>query len=134
MKKIVLVFAFSLITSVGFAQEKASREDVSKVIEKSGALAQMDAAKSQILAMIPKEKQPGFLIEFDVITKKVSDKTIDIYLAEFTKEDIKAMLDFYNSPVGKKIADKTPAIAEKSQESMVELQAEVQAMVMKYMQ
>lgn len=133
MKKIVAVCAFAFISSVGFAQDKASREDVVKVIESSGALGQMNAAKAQILEMIPKDKQPAFLIEFEGITKKVTDKTIDIYLAEFTKEDIKSMLAFYNSPVGKKIAEKSSVIAEKSQESMMELQTEVQALVMKYM-
>lgn len=134
MKKIVLTFAVVLMSCVGFAQEKASKDDVLKVIEASGALEQMTAAKTQILAMIPKDKQAGFLIEFDGIMKKVTDKTADIYIAEYTKADIKAMLDFYNSPVGKKISAKAPAIATKAQETMVELQSEVQAVVMKYMQ
>lgn len=133
MKKSIIICAFAFISTIGFAQEKANRDDVVKVIESSGALGQMNAAKLQILEMIPKDKQPAFLIEFEGVTKKVTDKTIDIYLTEFTKEDIKAMLAFYNSPVGKKISEKSQIIAEKSQESMVELQTEVQAIVMKYM-
>jgi hypothetical protein len=55
-------------------------------------------------------------------------------MQEYSKEDIKAMLAFYNSPVGKKMAEKSEIIATKSQESMAGLQGEVQALLMKYMQ
>lgn len=134
MKKLLVIAVFALASQVSFAQDKPSREDVLKVIEHSGSSSQINAAKKQILAMIPKEKQAAFLVEFDVIVKKANEKTVDLYLQEFTKEDVKAMLDFYNSPVGKKMAEKSEVIATKSQEAMVSLQSEMQTMVMKYMQ
>jgi hypothetical protein len=134
MKKLFLTIAFGLVSQVGFAQEKASREDIYNVIERSGAAGQMTAAKKQILGMIQKDKQTAFLIEFDILMKKANENTVDVYLQEYTKEDIKAMNDFYNSPVGKKMAEKSEIIATKSQEAMVGLQSEIQAMVMKYMQ
>lgn len=134
MKKLLVAFVFALVSHVGFAQEKATREDVYKVIEKSGASGQMNAAKKQILAMIPQDKQAAFLVEFDVVMKKANDKTVDVYLQEYTKEDIKAMLAFYESPVGKKMSEKAEVIATKSQEAMMGLQSEIQTMVMKYMQ
>jgi len=134
MKKLVVALVFSFVSQVSFAQDKASREDVYNVIEQSGAAGQMTAAKKQILGMIQKDKQAAFVIEFDILMKKANEKTVDVYLQEFTKEDIKAMNDFYNSPVGKKMAEKSEIIATKSQESMVGLQSEIQAMVMKYMQ
>ena len=134
MKKLVFTVAFAILTTVSFAQDKPSTADVMKVIEKSGAQGQMNAAKKQILTMIPSDKQAAFLIEFDSIIAKSQDKTADVYIAEYTKEDIKAMLAFYDSPVGKKMADKAEKIAEKSQESMMEIQTELQTMMMKYMQ
>jgi hypothetical protein len=84
--------------------------------------------------MIPKDKQAAFIVEFDAILKKANEKTVDVYLQEFTKDDIKAMLAFYESPVGKKMADKSEVIATKSQEAMAGLQSEIQTMMMKYMQ
>ena len=134
MKKLVFTVAFAILTTVSFAQDKPSKADVIKVIEKSGAQGQMNAAKKQILTMIPADKQAAFLIEFDTIIAKSQDKTAEVYIAEYTKEDIKAMLAFYDSPVGKKMADKAEKIAEKSQESMMEIQGELQTMMMKYMQ
>jgi hypothetical protein len=84
--------------------------------------------------MIPKDKQAAFVVEFDILLKKVNDATVEIYMQEYSKEDIKAMLDFYSSPVGKKMADKAEIIATKSQESMASLQGEIQALLMKYAQ
>ncbi len=61
-------------------------------------------------------------------------KTHNVESESYSKEDIKAMLAFYESPVGKKMSEKAPAIMEKSQASMMELQGEIQSMMMKYMQ
>ena len=134
MKKLLFAVVFGLVSQLGFSQDKATREEVMQAIEKSGAFGQLDAAKKQVLEMIPKEKQPAFAVEFDVILKKATDATIDIYMQEYTKDDVKAMLAFYNSPVGKKMAEKASLIAQKSQDSMRSLQGEVQALVMKYVQ
>ncbi|NNT70593.1 DUF2059 domain-containing protein [Flavobacterium sp. IMCC34852] len=134
MKKLLFVVALALVSQLGFSQDKATREEVEQVIEKSGALGQIDSAKKQVLEMIPADKKAAFAVEFDIIIKKATDATIDIYLQEYSKEDVKAILAFYNSPVGKKMSEKASVIAQKSQDSMMSLQGEVQALVMKYMQ
>lgn len=134
MKKLVLTAIFVFVSVAGMAQEKATREDVLKVIEKSGASGQLNAAKKQIIGMIPKDKHAAFVIEFDTLMKKINEKTVDVYLEEYTKDDIKSMLAFYDSPVGKKMTEKSEVIATKSQEAMAGMQGEIQAIVMKYMQ
>jgi hypothetical protein len=132
MKKLLLAFVFVLVSQIGFAQENASKEDVSALIKKSGNSGQMSAARTQMLTMIPQDKHAAFLVDFDILMKKVNDATVEIYMQEYSKEDIKAMLAFYNSPVGKKMAEKSEKIANKSQESMASLQGEIQALMMKY--
>jgi hypothetical protein len=52
----------------------------------------------------------------------------------YTKEDIKAMIAYYNSPVGKKIKEKAGEVAEKSQAAGQEWGEGLQGMMMKYMQ
>ena len=118
MKKLVFAVAFAFLSTVSFSQDKPTKADVMKVIERSGAQGQLTAVKKQILAMIPKDKQAAFLIEFDAIIAKSQEKTAEVYIQEYTKEDVKAMLAFYESPVGKKMAEKSEKIAEKSQEAM----------------
>jgi uncharacterized protein len=134
MRKLLFAASIAFVCNVGFAQDKPAKADVMKVIEKSGAQGQMSAAKKQILAMIPKDKQAAFVIEFDAIIAKSQEKTADIYMQEYTKDDVKAMLAFYESPIGKKMAEKSEKIAEKSQEAMMSLQEEIQSMMMKYLQ
>lgn len=73
-------------------------------------------------------------MEFDAMMKKINEKTAEVYAQTYTKEDIKAMMAFYNSPVGKKMKEKAGEINQKSQEAMMEIQADLQAMMMKYMQ
>ncbi|MCA6422275.1 MAG: DUF2059 domain-containing protein [Flavobacterium sp.] len=134
MKKLLVAVAFAFVTQVGFAQDKPSKEEVLQVIEKSGGSGQLNAAKKQLLGMVPADKQAAFIVEFDVLIKKVNDATAEIYMNEYTKEDVKAMLAFYNSPVGKKMAEKSEVITEKSQAAMMSLQGEMQTMMMKYAQ
>jgi uncharacterized protein len=134
MKKLILTVAFTLVSIISFAQDDAFKKDVLKVIELSGSGGQMNAAKKQILSMIPKEKQAAFIIEFDAMMPKIHEATAKVYMEEYTKEDIKEMLAFYESPVGKKMAEKAEVIMTKSQEAMASLQGDIQALVMKYMQ
>jgi hypothetical protein len=107
MKKLIVAVAFAFVTHVGFAQDEAFKKDVLRVIEMSGAANQMKSAKNQILQMVPKEKQAAFIIEFDSTLPSLYDKLAVIYMEEYSKEDIKAMIAFYESPVGKKINEKS---------------------------
>ena len=70
MKKFLLSIAFVFVTGVMVAQEKPNKEDVLQVIEKSGASGQLNAAKKQLLSMIPSAKHAAFVIEFDALMKK----------------------------------------------------------------
>ena len=134
MKKFIITLALVLVAQFGFSQvDEAFKKDVLKVIEKSGGGAQVNAAKKQVLAMIPAEKQTAFLVELDVILNKIQDETAKIYMQEYTKEDIKAMLAFYESPVGKKMTAKAEILSTKSQESMMSVQTDVQELMSKYM-
>ena len=134
MKKLILTFAFVAVAQLGFAQEDAAfKADVMKVVQRSSG-AQIEGAKKQILGMIPEDKQTAFLVEFDALIAKANESTAKIYMEEYTKEDIKAMLAFYDSPVGKKMDQKAAAITTKSQEAMGELQGEIQEVIGKYAQ
>ncbi len=153
MKKLIVTFGIVLVSQFGFSQaakpataaittstapaapvDEAFKKDVLRVIEKSGTGGQIAGAKKQILGMIPEEKQAAFLVEFEAMLPKIYDASAKIYMEEYTKEDIKAMLAFYDSPVGKKIEEKAEVISSKSQEAMASVQGDMQALVAKYMQ
>lgn len=134
MKKFLIAVAFAFISQVGFAQDDAFKKEVLKVIELSGSANQMKSAKDQILQMVPKDKQAAFILEFDATLPALYDKLAIIYMEEYSKEDIKAMLAFYESPVGKKINEKAGVVLEKSQAAGQEWGQGLQGMMMKYVQ
>lgn len=134
MKKLIVTFALVLLAQVGFSQDEAFKKDVLKVIEMSGAANQMKSAKTQILQMVPKEKQAAFILDFDATMPALYDKIASIYMETYTKEDIKAMMAFYDSPVGRKINEKAGNILEKTQAAGKEWSEELQGLMAKYMQ
>ncbi|RTY92521.1 DUF2059 domain-containing protein [Flavobacterium sp. GT3R68] len=134
MKKVFVTLAFVLVAQIGMAQDDAFKKDVQKVVQMSGTVAQIDLAKGQILKMIPEAKQAAFLIEFNATLPSLYDKITKVYMDTYTKEDVKAMLAFYESPVGKKMTAKSGELAEKSQAAAQEWGQGLQAMMMKYAQ
>ena len=134
MKKIFLTIALVLITQLATSQDEAFKKDILKVLELNGSSAQMKMAKMQVVKMVPVEKQAAFLIEFDATLPSYYDKLVKVYTETYTKEDIKAMLAFYETPVGKKTTAKSDEITEKSQAAMQEWGQGLQGMMMKYMQ
>ncbi|UUC46855.1 DUF2059 domain-containing protein [Flavobacterium cerinum] len=135
MKKIVLTFAFVLAAQIGMAQTNdAFKKDVLKVIEVTGSASQMKIAKDQILKMIPKEKQAAFLVEFDASLPSLYEKIANVYMQEYTHDDVKQILKFYETPVGKKMTEKAGVIAEKNMAASQEWGSSLQGMMMKYMQ
>jgi len=134
MKKIILAVAFVLATQFVVAQDPAFKADVLKVIKISGATAQMDLAKKQIMAMVAEAKQAEFSKDFDAAMPAFYDKLAAIYMKEYTHADIKEMIKFYESPVGKKNAEKAGAIFEQSMLAQQEWGAGLQELMMKYMQ
>lgn len=134
MKKIIITVTLVLIAQFGFSQvDEAFKKDVLKVIERSGSANQMKSVKGRILPQIPEDKQAAFSIDFDAAIPSLYEKLAKVYMETYTKEDIKAMLVFYESPVGKKMADKSAELMEKSQAAGQEWGEGLQEMMMKYM-
>jgi hypothetical protein len=103
MKKILLAAIFMLVAQIGTAQvSDAFKADVKKLLDISGANEQMDAVKKQILEIIPAEKQADFSKEFESALAPLVRAQQDFYTKEFTHDDIKQMVKFYESPAGKK--------------------------------
>jgi hypothetical protein len=134
MKKLLLTIAFILVAQIGMAQDAAFKADVLKVIKISGSTATMDAVKKQVLAMVPEAKHAAFLVEFEATLPALYEKLAAVYMKEYTPADVKEMIKFYESPVGKKISEKAGAIYEQSTLAGQEWGQGLQTMMMKYMQ
>lgn len=133
MKKLLLAVAFMLVAQMGIAQATdAMKADVKKLLEISGATAQMDAAKKQIITMIPAEKHVEFTKEFEASLVPVLKAQEDFYLKEFTIDDIKQMIKYYESPIGKKWVQKSALLNEANMKVYQDWSMELQGILMKY--
>lgn len=139
MKKLLFAVAFTMVAQLSIAQttvkpaNSAAKQDAVKLLDLSGANAQYEVAINQIVKNVPAEKQAEFKKEVIASMSGLTDKIADIYVAEFTHDDIKAMIKYYESPVGKKAASKTGVLAEKAQEIGMEWAQTLQPIIMKYL-
>lgn len=133
MKKILVTLVIVFVTQFATAQD-AFKADVLKVLKASGSAAQMEIAKEQVMNNIPESKRADFSKDFDASLPSLYDKMAKVYMEIYTHDDIKKMLEFYNSPVGKKIAEKASELTKKNMAASQEWGMELQSMMMKYMQ
>lgn len=134
MKKLFSTLLLLIVAQVGMAQEDAFKKDVLKVLEMSGANAQMKVAKDQIIKMVPADKQSAFTAELEATMPGFYDKMAKIYMETYTKDEVKAMIAFYETPVGKKMTEKAAEIFQKGQFAGQDWGKSLQSIMMKYMQ
>ena len=117
MKKIVflLLFSYSLFAS------NSKHNNIRNLLELTGSanlgiqmMNQMIVNFKQAMPNVPEKFWTDFMKE--VNTDDLIKLIIPIYDKYFTKDDIKKMINFYNTPIGKKTIKLMPLIM---QESMV---------------
>lgn len=133
MKKIFLTVIIVFLTQAGFAQD-TFKADVQKMLELTGSTAQADIAKKQILTMVPDTKKAEFVKEFDALVPAYLVYLEKFYMENFTHEEIKQMIKFYETPVGRKLTEKAGGLAEATTQAAQDWAPKIQGLVMKYMQ
>ena len=131
MKNLLSVI-FLLIIQITIAQDASLKADVLKLISISGADAQIKIVKPQILNMVPENKKENFSKEFDASIPSLLDKMANIYMEIYSHNDIKAMIVFYESPVGKKMSEKADELGQKTMQVGQEWSQELQGIMAKY--
>ncbi|MBB1140835.1 DUF2059 domain-containing protein [Myroides sp. WP-1] len=134
MKKIVIVAAFMLAGHFGFAQDAAFKADAEKYMEVSGQMKAFDYMTEEISQNIPEEKRAEFQKEFNVSLNDFKSRMAEIYMEEFTHNEIKELIQLYETPVGKKLYEKNKVLYDKGQQVGMEWGTSVQGIMMKYME
>ena len=124
MKKVFnTLFLVLLVSATSFAQvDKEYTKTLKKMFAVSGANESYNAAIKQMFTMF---KQQYTNVEADIweeLEKEFSqtsindltEKLVPIYAKYMTKDDLVAMINFYETPIGKKYAKNTPLIMQES--------------------
>lgn len=134
MKKLILILTLAFLSQFAAAQSnELFKKDVIRMLEVSSAHTQFKEAKEQILTIIPKENHAAFLVEFEASLQPIYDKFAALYMKEFTHADIKSILKFMESPLGKKMNQKSSVIMQEVFASSQEWATGVKALVTKHM-
>ena len=116
----LLCIAVLLVASfVVKAQSQPTDADIIKMQQVNGSVGSINTMYPQIEAQL-KSSKPGVpqakwaAVKKDVFDVEVAGlikRLIPIYKKHFTKEEVKAIIAFYESPIGKKLASQTPLIS-----------------------
>jgi hypothetical protein len=113
MKNLIITIALVVFVHMSLAQESSFKSDILKMITLSGSDSQLNMAKSQFLKTIPKANQAAFSDIYESTINGFYDKMVKIYMGTYTHDDIKGMIAFYESPLGKKMNQNAGVINEK---------------------
>lgn len=124
MKKTIFLCAATALLAFGTAgaQSPEFAATVKKLITVSGGDATMKMIPEQMAKMFEQQSANIPPKVADEIRKmfseesiaKLVDQMIPIYSKYYTQEDLDGLIEFYNSPVGKKLAETQPKIAMES--------------------
>jgi len=125
MKKIIrisMLIGFLLGSYCAKAQTSDYDKDLAKFLKLSNATATYDMVYDQMKAQL-KMMKPGVSdsvwvnLKKEVFDKEVLELTkqlVPVYQKHFTHEDVKELISFYESPIGKKLATKTPILTQEA--------------------
>ena len=133
MKKLLLTFVVLFAAQVAVAQD-AFKQDVIKYLNASGQRKTFEMLVKDLVKQVPAEKQADFKKELNTSIDDLISKMADVYMTEFTHDEIKTVMKFYDSPVGKKMSEKAEVLYEKGNAVGEQWGMGLQAIMMKYMQ
>lgn len=133
MKKIlfIIVLAICSITANAQTENTKFKEETVKLIKIISADSFMPYIE-QITAAIPEENQTAFSKELEVTFDKLYSSMAEIYMKEFTEEEILQLIAFYETPVGKKIASISGTLSQEASVALQDWGLEVQEIMEKY--
>lgn len=134
MKKILFVGVFALATSGMFAQSSDFKKDVFEYLEITGGTSsQLKMMEAQFSQFIKEEDMKDLLKEIEKELPALNDQIADLYMKSYTHEEIKEILKFYKSPIGKKLSSKTVEIQPEMLEISQKWGISLQPILMKYL-
>lgn len=131
MKKTLLVLLICLGNySISLAQDEAFMVDALKLTRLSNDA--VEASFGQLYAMIPAEKLEDFKEELKPVLDNYYTKMAKVSMEYYSHEDVKQLLDFYESDLGQKMLDAQAKLTVRSMEMAQPLSRELMPIVQKY--
>lgn len=132
-KRVLLVCLFMAMIPFAKAQENPQfTADTVEFLKLTGAGAAFDQAVMQIGAIVSAENKEAYAKEAATSVDLLYTKMAAMYMEEFTHDEIKELLKFYNSDLGKKMASKQMSLMQKGMSLGQTWGMELQQIAQKY--
>jgi hypothetical protein len=138
---VIVLMLMAVSAQSSLAGEKSHRKAAEKLLELSDMASTMDQVIDQTL-MMEIQQTPQLVLYQDVMKRffkkylgweSLKDDFVKIYMEEFTEEEIRDIVAFYETPTGQKTLKKAPVLfakgAEIGQRRVEENIAELQTML-----
>ena len=119
MKKAFIVIVLFCMAGMSYSQDTAMQRDIRKLLEMTGS-AKLGMQVINYLMTSFKESYPNVPQTFwDEFSKEVNEDglvkmVVPIYEKYYTHKDIKGLIKFYKSPLGKKSIELAPQLTQDS--------------------
>ncbi|MGA1227299.1 MAG: DUF2059 domain-containing protein [Tamlana sp.] len=134
MKKILLVctFVFTLSSQIQAQDNSEFKKETIEFLKITGAGEAFESAIAQIGAMVSEENKEAYTKEAMGTLDGLYGKMAELYMAEFTQNEIKELVAFYNTDLGRKLATKQLGLTQKAMIFGQSWGMEVQEIAQKY--
>lgn len=130
MKRLILVFILIVLPINLSAQ--ANKKDVKTFLEVSGAFIKYQTVVDKFTEQLPEESRDSFKKDVQSYLDRLINNEVNLYAASFTQDEILKLIEFYKSPLGIKLIQKTNEINSLSQQETNKIQRDLEGIIMKY--
>lgn len=132
MKKILLTGLLFVALFTQAQNDTGFKNETIKFIKLTGAGTAFDNAIAQIGSMVSDANKEAYTKEANSTLEGLYNKMAELYMAEFTQDEIKELVAFYNTNLGKKLAEKQLGLTQKAMAYGQTWGMEVQEIAQKY--
>lgn len=132
MKKLVLVFVLVSTISITAQENDTFKSETIEFLKLTGATKVFDGAIDQIGNMVSAENKEAYKKEAVGTLDALYEEMAELYMAEFTRDEIQELLKFYKSDIGKKLAEKQLTLTQKGMMMGQSWGMKVQGIAQKY--
>ena len=134
MRLLIISILFTFSFNFSISQEDNYKGLLTDFIKAQGQFETFNATIDQMTSMMGVTLNEDKKVEFtnDVMSSLI-EMLVPVYQKHFTEQDLKDAIELFKTPIGKKISEKSPIIAQESMQASMQWGMELSTKLQKYM-